>query len=92
MCTCIKMEGRHARKIHDYETLQGIRVKVEGGISTFLPLSLFLIRFECFHKFYICVCMCVCMCVCVCVCVCKKKQSGEKYQDFFSCKLDNTIK
>ena len=53
------MEGRHARQIHDYESLQGIRVKVEGGISTFLSLSFFLIRFECFHKFYMCVCVCV---------------------------------
>ena len=58
VCRCTKMEKKHASQIHNYENLQGIRVRIEGGISIFLYFSLvfffaYFIKFECIHKFYI---------------------------------------
>lgn len=46
----------------------GVRVRVKGGISTFLfSFPYYYIAFECFHKLPICVCVCLYVCVRVCV-------------------------
>lgn len=41
LCVQMYKNGeKHASQIHDYENLQGVRVRVEGGISIFLYFSL----------------------------------------------------
>ena len=67
VCTRIKMERRHASQTHDYESLQGVRVRVEGGISTFLFFFLFYNTWMLSQIIYIYTHTYMCVCVCVCI-------------------------